>query len=100
MQIWYSVSGQVYDHILCSLFCGKLQCFTPSSKKELLLEFQNFQTTFLANLFQAKCILWAYLLILLIKTQAKLNQLEQVECHICAEDISTLIYGSKKQSLN
>lgn len=72
----------------------------PPPRKELLVEFQNFQTTLLANLFQAKCILWAYLLILLIKTQAKLNQLEQVECHICAEDISTLIYGSKKQSLN
>lgn len=35
-----------------------------------------------------------------MKTQAKLNQPEQVECHICAEDSSTLIYGSEKQSLN
>lgn len=55
---------------------------------------------FLANSFQAHCILLAYLLILLIKTQAKTNQLEQVECHICAEDSGALIYGSKKWSPN
>jgi len=37
---------------------------------------------------------------LLIKTQAKTSQHEQVEWHICAEDSSSLIYGSKKWSLN
>lgn len=60
----------------------------------------NFAYAFLANLFQTLCFLWSYLLMILIKTQAKTSQHEQVECYICAEDSSSLIYGSKKWSLN
>lgn len=55
---------------------------------------------FLLIYFKACAFYSLILLMLLIKTQAKTSQHEQVEWHICAEDSSSLIYGSKKWSLN
>jgi len=52
MQIQYSISGHIYDHTAHSFSAENSHLLFSLPKMRFLAEFQNFQTVFLANLFQ------------------------------------------------
>lgn len=52
MQIQYSISDRIYDHTVLFFSVENSHFLFSLPKMSFLAEFQNFQTVFLANLFQ------------------------------------------------